>query len=222
MPFSMVHFSISVRISELVGKPLSPEFLLGCISPDCIYMSKDKENEAKDFTHLNLLSLKNEITDELVLERMKSFLQTYSVRKDKKRTEFLIGYISHILADLHWIETVSREFKEGIPAKITKKEQWEIYQNEQNQIDFDIYKTAEWKELIWNLLSKSTPIELENLIKQKDVTSWRDFLLEYFETDAEPKTIPTYITSERVINFIESATKYILKVLEELKINLGN
>lgn len=216
MPFSMVHFAISVKISELTQKQLSPEFLLGCISPDCIYITKDMGNEIKDVTHLHFLSLKGEINNELVLERIRRFLQTYVIPNDQKRMEFLAGYISHILADIHWTATVSKEFRKQIPTKLSRKEQWDIYQNEQNQIDFDIYRTAPWKNTVWELLPKSIPFELANLIKSEDVQEWRDFLVEYFESDAEPKIIPTYITSERVNHFIGSAATYIIRIIDKL------
>ncbi|MFE8701507.1 zinc dependent phospholipase C family protein [Cytobacillus sp. FJAT-54145] len=216
MPYSMVHFAISVEISELTQKPLSPEFLLGSISPDCIYIRKDMGNEIKDVTHLNFLSLKGEITDEIVFERMGRFLQTYVIPNDQKRTEFLAGYISHILADIHWTATVSREFRKQIPTNLSRREQWDFYQNEQNQIDFELYRTVPWKNTVWELLTESTPFELGNLIKSEDVQGWRNFLLEYFESDAEPKIIPTYITSERVHHFIGTAATYVIRIIDEL------
>lgn len=216
MPFSMVHFAISVKISELTQKPLSPGFLLGCISPDCIYITKDMGNEIKDVTHLHFLSLKGEIKDELVLKRIGKFLQTYVIPNDQNRTDFLAGYISHILADIYWTATVSREFRKQIPTQLSRREQWDIYQNEQNQIDFDMYRTSPWKNTVWELLRESTPLELRNLIKSEDVQGWRNFLLEYFESDAEPKIIPTYITSDRVNHFIESVATYIIRIMDEV------
>jgi len=104
MPLPMVHLSVAKKIIEAGFKITdSSLFYLGSISPDAIHMRENADRYAKKLSHLgNPSSVSMDFSEESEDGYVKIMLDFVSKNKEKINTDFLWGYIIHILTDMYW------------------------------------------------------------------------------------------------------------------------
>ena len=129
------------------------------------------------------------------------------------------GYFIHLITDHYWFKILDSEIFVGEELKdLSDEEQKELYYEETDQIDFNIYKSEKWREEVWELLEESRSFNYGELLTSQEITKWKERTFSFFSDDTkEPQIKPEYITEKVVEKFIERTTiksKNILKSWE--------
>lgn len=203
MPLPMVHLAVAVRICGLEGVALSPDFLLGSIAPDAIHMRTGSSPHDKQATHFA------EIPDPQH-ERLRE-LFTSSRSQTGSTRDFSMGYVTHILTDQLWGNTIVVSFGKSIPSELSDQECGKLYYQETDQIDIDLYRQAPWRAEVWKKLTSAQPNDFTLLLTADEITRWRDRTQVWYVDPAhDPKITPVHITRQEVDAFIGQAAEEIV------------
>jgi len=197
MPLPMVHLAVVIQLCKQHGRDASPAFLLGSIAPDAIHSRPGTDRNDKQRVHLK------DLPDEKC-ERVQSlFIKYYG--EGGEESEFAEGYAAHILTDRLWEETVITWFREEVQA-MSEQDQRQLYYDETDQVDFDLYKTVPWREEVWHKLREAEARDFDNLLTSEEIRGWQERTLNWFEKlKEEPGIVPVYITGEVIEDFIQQA-----------------
>lgn len=202
MPLPMVHLAIAWQIRQLEAAPTSPDFLLGCISPDAIHMRPHAGRDDKERVHL----LTNSKFDS---ESARKMLRQHA-QGQSQAAQFTTGYVSHLLADRIWVEAVVDPFRKRHPPTLSPEEERTLYYLETDQVDFDLYRRVPWRLEVWSQLASAHPFDFLTLLTAGEIGAWRDKTLIWFEKlKEEPLIEPVYITTGDVNVFIDRAARAI-------------
>jgi hypothetical protein len=216
----MVHLAVSVQLFERSGVEPNADFLLGSLAPDSIHMRSGASKEAKSKTHLNLLPLNNIPIGFDKLSHCKSFLQQYETGNQSCRA-FILGYISHILTDIYWLNTLHRLFRERVPEGISPQEKKRMYTLERSQLDYNLYNHAEWSPSICRIVTGAQGFDLsDQLLTEQEIRGWRDQVLRAFVEQDEPDIANRYITVAELEWFIQDAADHLLTDFNLMGIDL--
>lgn len=203
MPWPMVHFAIASNLFE--GEP-SPDFLLGSISPDAIHVRGDISREEKGTTHL--VSNGKMPNEEMILHNCKVY---FSMWPEMEWKDFVLGYFSHIYADLRWTDTLYAEFErayEGNQEHIRN-----TYTVEVSQLEFLLMKSMENTEEILTRLKIAKGFSIEPFVTRQEVEQYRDQKISWLRDEQnEPCITSIYFPIEKVQRFIDQ-TSFELKEL---------
>jgi hypothetical protein len=196
----MVHFAIADKLYK--DKP-SPAFLLGSIAPDAIHSRENSNRQDKNQTHL--CKADGSMPD---LESLQNFCKSnLNKYEDPDWNSFVLGYASHVLADLRWTETVWEEYI----AKIKQSEDHNepikrIYNLEVCQLDYDLYK-EEWAGYIFASLADSKVFSIAPYLTDIEISQYREKTITWLNDPAnEPQINLKYITEDIVREFIKTTS----------------
>lgn len=209
MPLPMVHLGIAIAYCEYTSVPAS--FYLGNISPDAIHMRKNTDRQDKRRTHLEL----NEIGDISLLE---TTYKEYMLRKsDTDWQWFVRGYFAHLLTDYYWLHTIYKNYSERASVeRFTSKQKRIIYYQETDQIDYNLYRTKDWKDSVWKDLIEMKSYDFEPLISFDEINFWRMRTIHWFDLiSEEPLIQPQYITESQVNDFMVETAKDLRRLFNE-------
>ena len=199
MPLPMVHLAIAVRLAARHDQRPSPAFLLGSLSPDAIHMRPDHTQADKQNTHLSPDTSDHPRVQALLAEHTQDTL-----------SGFAAGYAAHLLTDRLWLEQRNPMFSSDGLAGLDEAAQRTLYYAETDQVDFNLYHGASWRQDIWRRLAAAEAVEFPPLLSAAEIAAWRDRTLRWFtEIKHEPKITPLYFTDELVETFIEEATAHV-------------
>jgi len=206
-----------MRIHEIIHRQPSIMFILGSISPDAIHMREDAKKEDKWFTHLHCGD------KDAMIPNTKEFLDKYlKLYRDWDRIEFVKGYATHIITDFYWLSTVYKTFKERLPKDLSKADISKKYYTDTDQIDFNIYRSREWRPAIWRQLRETQAFDFGNLLTGEEIDKWKLRTLTFFEDSSkEPKITPIYISEKEVESFMDDAANYIIQLFNTWDIELS-
>ena len=206
MPLPMIHLSVAVNIERNLGLENSPLFFLGSISPDAIHMRIDSSSKDKSKTHY-----KGETKDES-LENVRIMLKCAKALEEEDLKIFILGYCTHILTDLVWLDTVYKNYRTTLAQSKLELEHRALYYKETDYIDFKLYREAPWRERIWNELSISKAIDFHDILTSEEIENWKIRTLTWFDDDEkDPKIPPEFIKEDMIDEFVIEATEYINK-----------
>jgi len=207
MPCPMVHLAVAVEMHKPEKSFPSPDFLLGSIAPDAIHMRPGTGKEDKLLVHLL------EQADPC-RQRARQLLAYYATEKYEAR-EFAKGYVCHLLTDDLWYRTVIEPFFKCVPQELSGEQRRSLYYQETDQLDFDLYHQAPWRQEVWSGLAAAKPIDFAGLLTAEEIGHWQHRTLIWFEElKQEPMIKPVYITTLVVHTFIDKAVAEIAKTLE--------
>lgn len=203
MPFPMIHFSISYRVFE--GSP-NNAFLLGSISPDAVQLRYDKESKSKSHLHDGRGSY----------PKWSGLLEFYNALisdcEDEDYKWFIMGYLSHIIADHQWVM-----FKRRISNsdKNILKTIW----NEEAQYNFNLYRTVSWREEVKNNITNSPLYGIDNHYSLDELDKWRQEIFYWLDAKQnEPNIKNVYLQESNVEAFMNDTSIHIKEWMEQ---NLG-
>jgi hypothetical protein len=200
MPWPMIHFSIAYRMFG--GNP-DNDFLLGSIAPDAVQF---RENKA--ISHLHN-SRGNPPDWSGLIDFYKARVNIY---KDDAYKMFLLGYISHIIADDLWVK-----YKREISG--SDKSILEQIWIEENQYDFNLKRTASWRDLVESQVTTATLYQLNGIYSLNELDKWRHELFIWLkEPQNEPLIDNQYLKESIVGEFIDETT---FRIYEWMKTKLG-
>jgi len=211
MPLPMVHLAVAREYAHDAPMLLEcPEFYLGSIAPDAIHMRENTGRMDKDITHLRR-------ERDLWKANIITFLKQHKGRPDYS---FFLGYGIHSLTDMIWHETILKEFQAAYdkdPAPVQDKK-WAYY-NDTDKLDFELYRTCEWRPKVWELLKKAKPCDVDGLLSADEIEAWKNRTLHWFDSgESQHKNPIRYISIEDLFRFIHEAGVKIRSFLEAERI----
>lgn len=206
----MVHFAIAERLHH--HEP-SPEFLLGSIAPDAIHMRENSNRQDKNKTHLGA---EDGAMPDLITFR-NFCIVNLNKSKDNGWNQFILGYVSHLYADLRWTETVWEDYTAQVKLAIDINEPIKNrYNIEVAQIDRDLYKKEKWTENILCLLAESREYSIEPLLTCQEIGQYRERTMKWLRDEMnDPQITPQYITEDIVRAFINQTADEITVLIKE-------
>jgi len=206
----MVHISVVMKIHKLNGSEPSPHFILGSIAPDAIHMRENTTKEDKKRVHFI------ESHETFSYDVIRDIYLKYVIKTDNENLlEFTKGYFTHIITDYIWTSTVYENFKANVPIDITDKDLRTLYYQNTDQIDFNIYKSAFWRNKVWDQLKSIDMIDFFDILSSGEILKWRDRTVNWFDIKKEPGIIPKFITDIVVKSFITETAYTVSEILSK-------
>lgn len=207
MPLPMVHLAVAVEYAKNYPSLINcPEFFLGSITPDAIHMRKGTNREDKGVTHLR--------TEEVELWK-RNILDFHRKNKDNKDYNLLLGYSIHIFTDIIWHETLYSAFikaYENDPHSTLDMKR--AYYRDTDSLDYELYKTCEWREALWELLQKVAYSSIDGLLSAEEIELWNLRVLKWFdEGESKFANETIYINIGDLKRFIIETGEKITKIL---------
>jgi hypothetical protein len=211
MPLPMVHLFVTERIFKEKGIDINADFLLGSISPDAIHMRENTTRVDKQRTHFGMGE--NSTVEDIFHNNMRPFFDP--LRENEQWFWFAKGYMSHVITDLFWQQTVFRDFKSKISGEQINNER-SLYYMDTDQIDFNFYKKEPWRPSFWEVLGMSTAVDIPDILSAEEIEKWKMRTLHWFnDTAKEPRIEPAYITEEIVRQFVEDTSRQLIRLYEQ-------
>jgi hypothetical protein len=208
MPLPMVHLAVAMEMHKILRVDPRCAFLLGSIAPDAIHMRPGTGPTDKQRVHL----FDGGDPDH---QRVRALLQQFGAYQGAD-LGFSAGYAAHVLTDRFWEETIGGPFRASFPGDIDPQVRRTLYYQETDQIDFDLYHQAPWRDAVWEKLASCQPQDFAGLVSADEITRWRDRNLTWFGTlKQEPSIIPTHITRIQIEAFILQAAPRIMEKFRE-------
>lgn len=197
MPLPMVHLNVAVLFAEsLKGQVERGSFYLGNIAPDSIHMREGWTRGDKENTHFNPKDAGDYV--EQLKERYSTYIRQHA---DEGWKWFVRGYFMHVLTDFYWFRSVHPAFVEQVTImdqdlgiNRTKDELGRLYYQETDQIDFNLYQQAGWREEVWRMLEIAPGYDVPDLLTAEEILRWRDRTFSFFNESAnEPGIVPNLL-----------------------------
>ncbi|WP_167747089.1 zinc dependent phospholipase C family protein [Cohnella luojiensis] len=213
MPLPLVHMCITEHIFRQKGMEVNPKFLLGSIAPDAIHMRENTTREDKNKTHFNI---KEDYTiNEIFQNKMRPFID--DCPEDDQWTMFAKGYVSHVLTDLIWTQTIYDDFKRKVATEQIEDIRT-LYYAETDQIDSNLFRNEDWRPQAWEALLNCPPVSVPNMLTQEEVEKWKKRILDWHtHPEKEPCIEPKYITEKKVRSFIKDTSSQLISLFEQAK-----
>jgi hypothetical protein len=214
MPYTMTHLIISQNLYNnwLNNIKNLPQFYLGVISPDAVHNRDNYLPEYKKESHLcvgdekwGMITNNDEWMDN-ILKFLKENIST-------KNHDFILGYCSHILADLF------HNINIWTPLRLENPELMENMYNyntpirhEINMIDIELALSYNNREIFWVNLQNSESINISNIIYSNEIDIQKNNILNIWYKDKKHQNISIEKINE-TMDFIKKATDFIQKTL---------
>jgi len=203
MPWPMIHFTIAYRMFD--GHP-HQDFLLGSIAPDAVHFSSDKS--AKVISHLH--NTRGNSPD------WSGLIDFYDNRindfKGDSYKMFILGYLSHIIADNLW-----GEYKHELSS--SDKSVLGAIWIEENQYDFNLMRTVPWRDVVESQVTTATLYELSGIYNLNELDIWRRQLFVWLQEPLnEPLINNHYLLESNIGTFIDSTS---IGIYKWMKTKLG-
>ena len=206
MPWPMVHFAISQRLSD---RESSPELLIGSIAPDSLHIRGQITREEKGMTHLvhnNQLPSK-----ELIIRTMHMYLPQ---RPDLEWKEFVLGYFSHIYTDLRWTDTLYTDFERTYKTEADDNIR-RVYNQEVSQVEFDLLQTEGHTEQLFKTLLKAQGYTIDPFVTMLEIQKYRDTKVKWLQDPMNnPQITLMYFQMDKVNAFIENTAGELRELIQ--------
>ena len=217
MPFAMAHLIIADNLSEILAEHIDslPQFYLGSIAPDAVHNRADYISEWKKDSHLIVSDEKWGMitkTDEWKI----NVINFLNKNKNSENHDFILGYCSHILADLYNNMTVYLPFKTKYPDEAVKG-YGSLYHQESNKIDIELALTHKNKDKFCEYLEKSQSVDLPGMVYAAEIDMQKVNILDLWYKDKNRQDISSnkFMTYENTMDFIKNATDFIAVNFQE-------
>lgn len=190
-------------------------FIAGNICPDGIMARRDYVREMKKHTHfrdgIQDADFHKEENLALFHKRLNGFMEnSFKVFKEDNIRSLYLGYWVHMLADELFVINIRPEFMENISVTGLTEQDMEIFRyfsQDVDAIDFRLINEYKGIKRIYNALSGIKPYEIQGMVTEDELTSSRQWILNYFfEREHTDVKEPVYISYNRMWEFINSTT----------------
>lgn len=189
MALLMVHLLVAQRWAQAHAEYRDcPEFYLGAISPDAIYIRDGKDKSHKDEIHLNNWLAPH---PEEVLAYWRGHHEPFDV-----------GYGIHVLTDAQW----APHFRACFPEILYPdgKVRTEIYYGDTFATDYALYRERDGERL-FGLVEKGRAPEDHPKLPHYAFDEWRKMMVEEYRTQRRPTGPVRLIDRAFVERFIEDS-----------------
>jgi hypothetical protein len=224
MPYQMVHMCIAKKVLELNPSVIIdlPQYYLGSLAPDAVHFRADFTPEDKKASHLCVGDERwGEVTNnDAWLENIKKFL---CMHRGSENIDFIYGFCVHCLTDLRNNIEIWSPFKLKYYGSLIMSDYGSGYDGEgikkfhADDLDADlrVYYTSDFRDEIWNALSKSKGVDLDGIVHEDELNKIRDHILykQYKDRDIDDAFVGSYIMYKDYLHFIERTIRYISDML---------
>lgn len=213
MAGTVEHLAIARELA-IRWKPERPDlFIAGNICPDGIMARKQYQRPMKMHTHFRdgIPDYEFSQPEHLALfhQRIRDFVeQAYNSAVDDK--DLYLGYLTHILTDEIFMLTIRPEFMEKIAVLgLTDRdaETFRYFTYDVNQIDYRLAREYPGMNEIYKVLKTIEPYEIKSMITSEELTSSREWILDFFFENAPAPEEPVYYTYDRALLFIRETVQ---------------
>lgn len=222
MPGCIVHLAVADRIISS-GKDLMtrPEmFMAGNIAPDAIHARENFCRDMKRHTHLkdgihdrDFLTVEN---TELFYRRLEDFIEKYCLER-REDHDIYCGYVSHLLTDRYFIETVRLDFVKVMEKLGVSQNDMEFFRKisfDLDNIDARLAGEFEFEHRPDAMLEAADCCDIGDLLTADEMRRSRGWVLWNFFSEKKQYSQPVFIPYEKVTDFIGTAAQ---KVFGQLK-----
>ena len=204
----MVHFRIADALLNQ-GKELAPvEFIFGNIAPDSGVPNADWSafTPSGDLSHF-----KTTAGDGLKDIHIEDYVKAYFTAEQRekytiKQKSFYLGYLTHLLTDILWVEKIVRPSKEKFR---------ELYEGDRMRWIWTLKK--DWYDLDFLFLQKHSDFRAFCLYEkavgfQNEFQNRREYICEFYRAGRKDldREYP-YLTEQRMDAFVAECTDFIQK-----------
>lgn len=204
---------------NIIGKP--ELFYLGNLAPDAVHARQGYERAYKKHSHF-----RDDIQDkdlhlpenyEIYCDRLADFIHSSKNREDGL-LDFYRGYVAHIITDELYVMSIREEYckiMEQLGIGQYDRTFIEYIVGDMNRNDVLLVSRYEGIDEIRNYVENVEPVPVEGYISKQEMNACRDWMIfEHFHKKHELSE-PTYISYERTLDFIHTASGEIVRRLSE-------
>ena len=189
MALLMVHLLVAQRWAQMHEEYLnSPEFYLGVIAPDAIYVRDGSDKSHKNEIHLNNW---NEAHPDEVIAYWREYDEPFD-----------IGYGIHVLTDAQWAPHFRRCFPEILHPDGTVRT--DVYYKDTFATDYQLYHECEGERL-FALVDRGQPPEAHPMLEKHHYEEWCRMMVDQYKNHRKPTEPVRFIDQAFVENFIEDS-----------------
>lgn len=189
MALLMVHLLTAQRWAQAHGEYLNcPEFYLGVIAPDAVYIRDGSDKSNKNEVHLNNW---NEPHPEEVIEYWR-----------EHNTPFDIGYGIHVLTDAQWAPHFRKCFPDILYPDGTVKT--DIYYNDTFATDYEFYHECNGERFFEMAKTAKAP-DVHPKLEKHHFEEWSRMMAAEYKDEIRPTAAVTFIDRAFVERFIEDS-----------------
>lgn len=204
MPSPIVHIEVLFELKKQCHLILTPELLLGVISPDAIHMRAHQTWEDKAVTHFYEQA---DVSFEFAIDKAKQTIRCES-------SDFRLGYFIHLYTDYLWRKEIYTPYFNTYKDQLIRKELHELYYKEMKQIDTMILKESNWLEEVTLTLQRIQGVNCFPLLSEDEINQWR---LKVLNDDLKEKVL---LDSEFEIFEMTQIRNFIQICCKKLKLQL--
>ena len=211
MPFTMTHLHIAKKIHEYLPDSIIdiPQLYLGNIAPDAVH---NRENYISDNKKTSHLCVGNECwgmitNNEEWIASVQDFLYEH---RNSENHDFILGYCTHILADIYNNIAVWTPFKQKYQDELSKGFGG-LYHQESEKVDIELALAEENKVIFWPYIEKGKAVSLDNIIYANEVEKQKENILCHWFKDKEHQDISSHkiVTIDSTLKFIDEAAGFV-------------
>lgn len=204
MPSPIVHIEILYQLRRQYSLIITPELLLGVISPDAIHMRPHQTWEDKAVTHFYEQA---DVSFEQAIEKAKQ-----TIRCDS--SDFKLGYFIHLYTDYLWRQEFYTPYFNAYKDQLIRQELHALYYRDMQRVDTILLKEAEWLEEVTLKLQRIESMNCLPLLSQEEIDKWR---MKVLNDDLKEKVL---LASEFEIFEIMQIRNFLKTCCEHLKLHL--
>ncbi len=189
MALLMVHLLTAQRWAQAHEEYLNcPEFYMGVIAPDAVYIRDGSDKSRKNEVHLNNWNEPN-------VEDVLAYWQEH-------HSPFDIGYGIHVLTDAQWAPHFRKSFPDILyPDGLVKTD---IYYNDTFSTDYDLYHECDGERLFGLTDAAIAPENHPQLLKEH-FEKWTRMMVDQYKEHVKSEIPVVFIDRNFVETFIEDA-----------------
>ena len=108
---------------------------------------------------------------------------------------FAGGYLTHLLTDRLWWQTIIAPFRDKFPPTFPEPDFRSLYYRDTDRIDLDLYHQMAWMPQVWTSLGSASATDFPPFLTAAEILQWRDRTLRWFDDPIHDSLVePVYIT----------------------------
>ncbi len=163
MPSPIVHLEIMFQLFSSLNRPVTPQLLLGAISPDAIHMRPNQTWHDKSVTHFYEEA---DISFTEAIEKAKTLINCESA-------DLKLGYLIHLYTDYLWREHVYTPYFKMYKDQMLRSDLHALYYREMQRIDAVILKESSWLDEAILKLQQLQGLACLPLLSKEEIEAWR-------------------------------------------------
>jgi hypothetical protein len=189
----MTHLWIAHHVAGPLGVVNRPAFLLGNLAPDAIHMRPGWTRDAKRRLHLTTASKRLD-------QRIAAAVAFYAANRQGQPDDFLLGDVTHLLADDFWSHLLGRYFHHVYAQTMPPEASRALYYGESTMSDALLFREAPFAPSVCDALRQAGAPDAIPFLSPTEVLAWRSDVLAKLATYPRRPRRPLRYFSQKLIH----------------------